>query len=71
MPALVAQTDLVATLPRAFASYCAQNFDLTVHDLPVRIAEQHIYMMWHINSEHDAGHKWLRDSMMQAMQTNQ
>jgi DNA-binding transcriptional LysR family regulator len=63
MPALVAQTDLIATLPRAFATYCAQNFDLAVHDLPVRIAEQHMYMMWHAKLEGDPGHKWLRETL--------
>jgi DNA-binding transcriptional LysR family regulator len=63
MPALVAQTDLVATLPRAFAAYCAQNFDLAIHDLPVRVAEQHMYMMWHSKMEGDAGHKWLRETL--------
>jgi DNA-binding transcriptional LysR family regulator len=63
VPALVAQTDLIATLPRAFANYCAQNFDLTVHDLPVRMAEQHIYLMWHGKVEGDPGHKWLRETL--------
>jgi DNA-binding transcriptional LysR family regulator len=63
VPALVAQTDLVATLPRGFANYCAQNFDLAVHDLPVRIAEQHMYMMWHTKMDGDPGHKWLRETL--------
>src|SRR5439155_6863237 len=44
MPSIVAQTDLVATLPRAFAQYVAQQFDLAVHELPVPISEQHMYM---------------------------
>jgi DNA-binding transcriptional LysR family regulator len=62
-PALVAQTDLVATLPRGFANYCAQNFDLVVHDLPVHIQEQHLYMLWHSKMDGDPGHKWLRETL--------
>ena len=34
-------------------------------------AEQYAYLSWHVNSETDPGHKWLRESMMQAIQTNQ
>jgi hypothetical protein len=36
----------------------------------IEMPEQFMYMMWHSNSELDAGNKWLRDSIMQAMQTN-
>lgn len=63
VPALVAQTDLVATLPRPFASYCAQNFDLAVHDMPVPIHEQHLYMLWHTKLDSDPGHTWLRETL--------
>jgi hypothetical protein len=34
-------------------------------------AEQYAYLSWHVNSETDPGHKWLRESMMQAIRTNQ
>jgi DNA-binding transcriptional LysR family regulator len=63
MPALVAQTDLVATLPRAFAQYVAPHFDLAIHELPVPISEQHMYMMWHVKMDADPGHTWLRETL--------
>lgn len=64
MPALIAQTDLVGIAPRAFAAYVAPIFDLTIQELPVRIAEQHMYMMWHAKMDSDPGHKWLRETLL-------
>jgi DNA-binding transcriptional LysR family regulator len=37
----------------------------------IEMPEQYMYMMWHSNSELDPGHKWLRQSIMQTIQTNQ
>ena len=49
----------------------APNFDLDIHELPIEVPEEHMYMTWHVNSEHDPGHRWLREAMLQAMQTNE
>jgi hypothetical protein len=32
----------------------------------VKISEQYLYMLWHAKNEHDPGHKWLREQMLQA-----
>ncbi len=53
VPALVAQTDLVALLPRAFSMFLAQNYDLAIHETPFRFPQQHIYMMWHTKLDSD------------------
>jgi DNA-binding transcriptional LysR family regulator len=71
MPPMVERTDLVAILPRRFVDEVARNFELDVHELPVEIPRQFTYMTWHANSELDPGHRWLRESMMRAAQTNQ
>lgn len=71
MPPMIERTDLIGMLPRRFAEEVAENFDLDIHELPIEMPEQHIYMLWHVNSEHDPGHKWLRETMLQAAQTNQ
>jgi DNA-binding transcriptional LysR family regulator len=68
---IVERTDLVGMLPRRYAMDIQKKFDLDIHEMPAEIPEQHTYMMWHTNSDHDPGHVWLRDSMMQALQTNQ
>jgi DNA-binding transcriptional LysR family regulator len=71
MPAMIQRTDLIGLLPRRFARDIAENFELDIHEVPLPMPEQHMYMLWHVNSEHDPGHKWLRESMVQALESNQ
>lgn len=70
MPPMIQRTDLIGLLPRRFAQEILQNFELDIHEVPIEMPEQHMYMMWHVNSDHDPGHKWLRESMLRAAQTN-
>lgn len=70
MPAMIERTDLVGILPRRFVRELAGNFALDIHEMPTEMPEQFMYMMWHANSEHDPGHIWLRESMMQAARSN-
>lgn len=69
IPPMVQQTDLIAFMPRRFAEFVAPAFDLDIHELPIAMAEQHAYMMWHVNSELDPGHRWLRETMLKAYET--
>jgi len=71
MPAMVERTDLIGILPRRFVQEISGNFALDVHEMPTEMPEQFMYMMWHANSEHDPGHVWLRESMMEAAQSHQ
>lgn len=70
MAPMIERTDLIGFLPRRFANEIARNFDLDIHEVPMKLPEQHAYLMWHVSSERDPGHKWLRDSIMQAIQTD-
>ena len=65
-PFMIERTDLVATLPRWFAQEVQKNFALDIHPSPVPVAEQHIYMTWHVRDNDDPGHKWLREAMLAA-----
>ena len=67
MPAMVADTDLVAVVPRRFAERMAPIFDLTLHEPPMPIAEQHFHMIWHENNNDDPGHRWLRETLMRQL----
>ena len=60
---IVEQSDLVTMLPRGFALYVARKFDLVIHELPMALAEQHLYMMWHVKMDGDPGHRWLRETL--------
>jgi DNA-binding transcriptional LysR family regulator len=70
IPPMVQRTDLISVLPRRFALEVAANFDLDIHEIPLKLPEQHVYMLWHVNREHDPGHRWLRDSVMRVLQAN-
>lgn len=47
----------------------AENFELDVHEVPFAMPEQYAFLLWHVNSERDPGHKWLREQMLQALGT--
>lgn len=61
---IVERTDLIGTLPRWFAQEIAGNFDIAIYDMPVKLPEQAVYMLWHQKNTNDPGHRWLRDLMM-------
>lgn len=70
IPPMVERTDLIGILPRRFVHEIAGNYALDIHELPIELPEQFLYMVWHTNSELDPGHKWLRESMIDAAQSN-
>jgi LysR substrate binding domain-containing protein len=65
MPPLIERSDLVGILPRRFAEEVSKNFDIAIHEPPVKLSEQYLYMMWHAKNEHEPGHRWLREQMLQ------
>jgi DNA-binding transcriptional LysR family regulator len=69
IPPMIERTDLVGILPRRFVQEISGNFALDIHELPIELPEHFMYMIWHANSELDPGHKWLRDSIMEAAQS--
>jgi DNA-binding transcriptional LysR family regulator len=69
MPPIVERSDLVGILPRRFVEEVSRNFDIVSYEPPVKISEQYLYMLWHAKNEHDPGHKWLREQMLQAAKT--
>lgn len=64
VPSIVASTDLVSVLSRRFAEQMAPIFGLTIHEPPVPIGEQDYHMIWHEKNNDDAGHKWLRETIL-------
>lgn len=70
IPAMVERTDLISMLPRSFCEEIQGNFAIDMHEMPIAVPEQHIYMLWHASSENDPGHIWLREEMMRALRSN-
>jgi DNA-binding transcriptional LysR family regulator len=66
IPMIIERTDLVGVLPRWFHREIVKNFDVTAHELPVKLPEQQCALIWHTRANSDPGHKWLRESMASA-----
>ncbi|WP_437680694.1 LysR family transcriptional regulator [Sorangium sp. So ce131] len=60
VPALVAQTDLVAALSRRVAEPFAASFGLRIYPPPIALPAAKVGMVWHERLEADPGHTWLR-----------
>jgi DNA-binding transcriptional LysR family regulator len=67
IPPIVERSDLIGPMPRRFAEAVSKNFDIAIYEPPVKMAEQYLYMMWHAKNEHDAGHRWLRETFLAAI----
>ena len=60
LPAIVAATDLVATLPRHIGETLAAVYGLRVVACPVDIPGFTVKQHWHARFHHDEGNRWLR-----------
>lgn len=69
LSAILATTDLVATLPRHIGSTLAQAADLHVLPCPVEIDGFTVKQYWHARYHHDAGNRWLRTLCADLFQT--
>jgi DNA-binding transcriptional LysR family regulator len=60
LPAILATSDLIATLPRQIGETLAQLGGLAVHACPVPIETFAVKQHWHTRYHHDAANRWLR-----------
>lgn len=58
--AAVAESGLMATLPRPAATRLAKYFAIHLHELPIDIGRVSSYMVWHERFHRDPSHQWLR-----------
>lgn len=65
-PALVAESDLVVTLPSLLAARLAGPFGLRALEAPVRLPRFTISALWHARSRRDPAHAWLRATLVRA-----
>ena len=64
-PLLVAQSDLVATVPRRLAERFATLLRLRILPPPVRLAGFPVVMVWHGRTADDPAHQWFRRLLAQ------
>jgi len=60
LPAIVATTDLIATLPRHIGETLARSAGLRVHPCPIPIPPFVVKQHWHARFHHDPANMWLR-----------
>jgi len=66
IPAIVARTDMLATLPRRLARPFAAQHALQILEVPLRLPRIRYAAYWHERSQKDPGHRWLRTLFQQA-----
>jgi DNA-binding transcriptional LysR family regulator len=66
VPAVVASSELIATLPERLAQRFASKYPLVVHRSPVRPTGFSLVMTWHERTELDPARAWLRGLVSEA-----
>lgn len=61
VPWILAQTDLVATVPLKLADQVAAPLQLVRREVPVSLPPFEVNLVWHERVHGDAGHRWLRE----------
>ncbi|MEP6390980.1 MAG: LysR family transcriptional regulator [Halioglobus sp.] len=62
-PRVLAQTDMVCTMPKVLGSHFAQVHGLKVVRSPLQL-EFPVFLQWPTALEQDEGHKWLRETLI-------
>jgi DNA-binding transcriptional LysR family regulator len=60
---LVANSDIVCSLPICTVRHCQTFADLEMHRLPFDVARMPFFMIWHDRFDSDAGHMWFRETL--------
>jgi len=58
---VVAQTDLIGTVPHRVATHAAKSLPIALHTVPLPLPAPEFSLYWHQRSRDDPGHRWLRD----------
>jgi len=58
---LLLATDTILTTPLHIAADFAQRYDLQIKPLPLEVAPQHYYLLWHAKHHQDPAHRWFRE----------
>jgi len=60
LSAILATSDLIATLPRSIGETIAKSAGLRTLSCPIKIAGFTVCQYWHKRAHHSASHRWLR-----------
>src|SRR5690606_8227097 len=60
LPMIIAETDLIATVPKAVGLSFSKLTNIKVVELPFDVASYDLKQYWHRRYHNDAGNQWLR-----------
>lgn len=63
---VVAETDLIVTMPQRLARIVNPQFDHQILPFPLEMPRHRYYLLWHENMDDDPGHRWLREQIVQS-----
>jgi DNA-binding transcriptional LysR family regulator len=66
VPLVIAQSDLVATVPYQLARYFAARAPLRLHDPPIPLPQYAEEQLWHERFDQDPAHRWFRAAVQRA-----
>lgn len=61
---VVAASDMMLTMPRAYALELANVLPIRVLALPLPVSPIQVYMYWHASRDEDSAHLWLREQII-------
>ncbi|MDT8998645.1 LysR family transcriptional regulator [Paucibacter sp. APW11] len=64
---LVAQSELLCTLPRRVARVLAEDAPLSQHELPLPVPSYQVLMLWSPALHREPRHQWLREQVLAAL----
>ena len=65
--AVVARTELIATVPSRVAALMAPSLPVKIHPLPMVLPPSDVALFWHPRCRDDAGHCWFRQLVWQLL----
>jgi DNA-binding transcriptional LysR family regulator len=63
---VVAETDLVVTMPQRMAQVVNQHMDNQILPFPIEVPSHDTYLLWHANLDNDPANRWLREQIIWA-----
>jgi DNA-binding transcriptional LysR family regulator len=70
IPAIVAQSDLLGTVPRQLAEHFARHYALQIFPLPLQMPAVQVSLIWHQQQDRAVGLRWLKEQIVEAFRTD-
>lgn len=60
---VVAESDMLLTMPRRYADEMARLLPIRVFETPVPVSPIQVFIYWHVSRDEDRAHRWIREQM--------